>query len=99
MLPREILIIDDNARFRGAIKHALAGKTHNGDQYEFFEAGSLRKGIALLDSKPDLRVILLDLDLPDGSGTDLLEHIRDHSSKYRVIVLTAHEEHLDSQKE
>ena len=37
----------------------------------------------------DPDVIVLDLNLPDGNGVDLLEHLRSTGRRARVIVLTA----------
>ncbi len=36
----------------------------------------------------DPAVIVLDLNLPDGNGVDLLEHLRSTGRRARVIVLT-----------
>jgi signal transduction histidine kinase/CheY-like chemotaxis protein len=39
-------------------------------------------------------VILLDLDIPGGSGKEFLRRLGKNLAKYRIIVLTAHEEFL-----
>ena len=53
------------------------------------EAADVRTGAELCRrTKPDL--VLLDLDLPDGDGLDLLGDIREASPKARVIVITSH---------
>lgn len=93
---KNILIIEDDRRFRGAIKKALTGKT--GPHFEIVEAGSNQEGIDALKSNPDISIVLLDLDLPDGSGENFLQHITNDASKYRVIILSAHDEYLDSDK-
>jgi ActR/RegA family two-component response regulator len=89
MTRKAILLVEDDPRFRGLVKRALKG-----EDYEIYEADSVASGIDQLSSNPIVRVILLDLSLKDGSGTDLLTKIEGSASKYRVIVLTAHEEHL-----
>lgn len=98
MKEKEILIVEDDSKFRRVVKNAFKGKNYKGPKYEFLEAGSIREGISALAGDANIRLILLDLDLPDGSGKDFLEQIKDRASKYRVIILTAHEEHLDSEK-
>jgi GAF domain-containing protein/ActR/RegA family two-component response regulator len=89
MRPKHILIVDDERRFRESIKRILKD-----DQYTFFEAGSVQEGIRKLDQNPEIGVVLLDLALPDGSGTELLQHIVDLPSRNRVVIITAHDEQL-----
>jgi len=98
MVEKKLLIIEDDPKFRRVVKNAFKGKNYRGPHYEFLETGSIRDGVGALDKNPGIQIILLDLDLPDGSGKDFLEQIRDRASRVRVIVLTAHEEHLDYQK-
>jgi signal transduction histidine kinase/ActR/RegA family two-component response regulator len=93
MRDREILIVEDDAAFRRSIKFAL--KNNN---YTFFEAESVREGVGQLDENPNIQVILLDLSLPDGTGKDFLEQIRRRAARYRVIILTAHEEELAAEQ-
>jgi two-component system LytT family response regulator len=50
---------------------------------------SVSSGIkAINEINPD--IVLLDIQLPDGTGFDILEQIGEHD--YRVIFVTAHEE-------
>ena len=44
---------------------------------------------------PDLDVVLLDRRLPDGSGDDVLEHIRQEGYDCRVAMVTAVEPDFD----
>jgi ActR/RegA family two-component response regulator len=87
MNKREILIVEDDSRFRNAIKRAFKD-----EDYIFFEADSVQEGVRQFNENPNIKVILLDLSLPDGNGRDFLEQIKDSASKYRTIILTAHEE-------
>jgi len=63
---KAILLVEDDL-VRGLVKRALKG-----EDYEIYEADSVASGIDQLSSNPIVRVILLDLSLRDGSGTDLL---------------------------
>ncbi|OLE54239.1 MAG: hypothetical protein AUG51_09205 [Acidobacteria bacterium 13_1_20CM_3_53_8] len=102
-MKREILIVEDDARFRNVIRRALQGRG-----FTFHNAGSVRRGIELLDGTPGIQVILLDLKLSekdedgtkvrDEDGTKLLEHIKGRSSKYRVIVITGHDSYLAAEQ-
>lgn len=88
-MKREILIVEDEQRFLKVIKNALDGR-----DCVFYEAESVEQAIERLNDNPSIQVILLDLELPVRDGSELLEHIKGQSSKYRVIVLTGHEEYL-----
>lgn len=94
---KEVLILEDDPRFRRVIKNAFAGETYNGPNYKFHEAESILEGTKRLTECPNIRVILLDLKLPDGSGGDFLEQIKGSINRYRVIVLTAHDEKLGAE--
>jgi CheY-like chemotaxis protein len=88
-----ILIVDDDADYRNSIKAIFKDR-----KIDFLEAGSVEEGKRVLGSVQDIRVILLDLQLPGEDGTKLLEHLRDLASAYRVIILTSHDELLPADK-
>lgn len=50
------------------------------------EAATLAEGFALAQSAPD--VLLIDLLLPDGNGTQLIQYVRQRYSSCRVLVLS-----------
>src|SRR4051795_9570439 len=52
-------------------------------------ASTVAEGLTLLDPPPDL--LVLDLTLPDGDGTDLLRHVRTAHLPTRVAVTTGHD--------
>jgi DNA-binding response OmpR family regulator len=57
-------------------------------KYVVTEAPDGKKALTALDnSKFDL--VLLDLMLPESSGYDVLEHIRDHNLKVPVVMMSA----------
>ena len=63
----KILIVDDEEAARFGIRKALTGRDNI-----LLEAGTLQAARALLEAEqPD--VLLLDVNLPDGLGTDLLK--------------------------
>jgi two-component system KDP operon response regulator KdpE len=75
------LVIDDESRIRRLLSIALEGKG-----WEVFEANTGLKGLQeVISSKPD--VVLLDLNLPDMDGGDVLSKIREWSS-VPVLVLS-----------
>lgn len=93
-MPRKsLLIVEDNARFRLAVKDALSRVG-----YDLFEADSVAAANSQLSLNPSIQVILLDLSLGNGSGVELLQQIEPRASQYRVIILTGHEEQLAAEE-
>lgn len=83
-----ILVIDDEAQIRRFLKIGLESQG-----YAIYEAVSGEEGITqTVMKKPD--IILLDLNLPDMSGADLLKKLREWYSA-PVIVLTVRESEQD----
>jgi two-component system response regulator RegX3 len=83
-----ILVVEDEESFRDALQYML---TREG--FDVIIAPNGSEGIRLFDAKnPDL--VLLDLMLPEVSGTDVCKHIRSKSST-PVIMLTAKDTEID----
>ena len=82
-----ILIVEDSESDRGAYRrYLLAARDF---KYQILEAETLEEGLAQWRSQsPDL--VLVDVNLPDGSGLELLEIIKKTYSKQKfpVIVTT-----------
>tara|TARA_R110002124_G_scaffold63350_43_gene173554 strand:- start:19114 stop:22917 length:3804 start_codon:yes stop_codon:yes gene_type:complete len=81
-LPR-VLHVEDDADFCEFIATALAGKL------EIAHAGTLSEARRVL-TEQSFDLVLLDLQLPDGNGLDLLDEL-DQFNGRPVIVLTATE--------
>ena len=78
-----LLIVDDHALVREGLKRAL---THEGFS-DITEASSVleaRASIAALQPN----VVTIDINLPDGSGFELVSWIRSISQEMGVVVLT-----------
>ncbi len=79
-----LLFVDDDAAFR----RILAGELVR-QRFAVATAGSGREALGMLDDVgPD--VVLLDLQLPDMSGLDVLKEIRERRPLCDVIMLTGH---------
>ena len=77
-----ILIVDDDEAVRRFLRTVLAGQG-----YAILEAGTVAAGIdAIARTRPD--VVLLDLGLPDGDGTEVLAAMPT-DPRIPVIVLSA----------
>ena len=83
----QILLVDDHPSVRSGVKRAIesAGMSCCG------EAASRSEAFAQIAHKsPD--GVILDLNLPDGSGLDIVQWIRKHSKEMAIVVLTMSEE-------
>jgi len=80
----KLLVVDDEAIICQSFRWIFASGA-----VEVLTAGSLEEGWRLIDQdQPD--VVVLDLQLPDGSGLDLFERIRFADPRRPVIFITAH---------
>ena len=78
-----LLIVDDHALVREGLKRAM---THEGFS-QISEAASIAQARAQISaSKPD--VVTIDINLPDGSGFELVSWIRSISRDMAIVVLT-----------
>ena len=82
---RTILVVDDSPTIRKMVRAALGGF----QDVAFVEAGTGLQAIETLAMHP-VRMVVLDLNMPDMHGLDVLKFLRSHS-QYRalpVMVLT-----------
>ncbi|MEZ6073162.1 MAG: response regulator [Pirellulales bacterium] len=80
----KVLIIDDEPSMRFSLQRALSSS-----QTTTLTADTAKIGIQRVKSDiPDL--VLLDVRLPDMSGLDALQAIRDIDQRLPIIVITAH---------
>jgi DNA-binding NarL/FixJ family response regulator len=80
-------LVDDHPSVRTGIKRAIesAGMSCCG------EAASRTEAFAQIAHKsPD--GVILDLNLPDGSGLDIVQWIRKHSQEMAIVILTMSDE-------
>ncbi|MBK8464747.1 MAG: sigma-54-dependent Fis family transcriptional regulator [Chloracidobacterium sp.] len=78
----KVLIVDDDRFVRMALSEALKAW-----EYETFEADSVKSAKRVFaDEEPG--IVLLDIDLPDGSGLDVLTHIKEQSPETIAVMIT-----------
>lgn len=85
----KILLVDDHKLVRAGLVLVLK-QMENG--IELLEAGSGREAIELALATPDIDLILMDLDLPEGSGLDALTAIQAKNKDMAVVILSAMED-------
>src|SRR5262245_20039151 len=81
----KILVVDDHALIRDALRGVLdelmAGPT-------VLEASDCRQATELIREHPDIRLILLDLNLPDRDGFAFLADLRRRHAPISLVVLS-----------
>jgi DNA-binding NarL/FixJ family response regulator len=84
----KLIIVDDHAIFREGLRALL-------DMEEDFrvigEASMGSEAVAMVVEEPP-DVILLDLHLPDGSGSDFCRHLLKASPNSKVLILSAYDD-------
>jgi CheY-like chemotaxis protein len=77
-----ILIIDDDARNIFALSAVLRSRG-----YEIISATSAMKGLEILESKPGIKVVLLDMMMPEMDGYETIGEIRKIPAGKNIPVL------------
>jgi DNA-binding NarL/FixJ family response regulator len=80
-----ILLVEDDEPTRARLAEAIAAHSELEVQAA---VGTCAEARAVLDAKPPPDVLLTDLGLPDGSGVDLIRHVRDHGATTQAMVIT-----------
>ena len=86
---KHILLLEDDAALGQGIRYALE---NDGVQVKLCTALAQAQGI--LPGR-DFDLLILDVNLPDGSGLDLLRDVRRRHSRVPVILLTANDLETD----
>ena len=81
---RTVLLVDDDSMVRGWVRLALEGS-------EFRLAGEATTAAEATDlvqrRRPD--ILLVDYQLPDGTGTELVRSLRQQGARLPAVVMTA----------
>lgn len=81
-LDQQLLIVDDEPLMRSGLCRLLEGEGRS-----ILECGSGVEAIALLKNN-EIELVLLDINLPDISGLEILEWIRSHRKSTGVILVS-----------
>ena len=83
MSKEKVLVVDDEPMIRWTLNEALRSWS-----YETAEAGTVAAALTAFEAEQP-QVILLDINLPDGTGLDLLLEIKRRQPQAIVIMITA----------
>jgi DNA-binding NtrC family response regulator len=78
-----VLVVDDEESLRHLLRVILERAGHT-----VLEAGDGQAALAVLDARPDVRVVFTDIRMPRMDGLALLDEIRDRD--LRVVMMSAY---------
>jgi CheY-like chemotaxis protein/HAMP domain-containing protein/putative methionine-R-sulfoxide reductase with GAF domain len=86
LVGKKVLVVDDDVRNIFALSSVLERRG-----MAVLTAGTGREAIAMLDSTPDLAIVLMDIMMPEMDGFETMQVIRQNPSLRRlpIIALTA----------
>lgn len=82
----KILVVDDHVLIREALRGVL---NELKEDAAIVEAADSRQAMQRIAENPDLELILLDLNLPDSSGFDVLAELRERYPAISLVMLSA----------
>ncbi len=86
----KLLVVDDHPIFRKGLVALIADKCKS---CEIVEANDGSGAIEELQ-KRDFDITILDIDMPNKSGIDVLEYIKEENVLTRPVILTMHNDEL-----
>ena len=86
----KVLVVDDHPLIREALRNVLAELD---PQFELLEAADSVSALRIVTSCPDIDLVLLDLNLPDGEGLTTLEELRQRRPATAVVICSARDDH------
>ncbi|CAN5139374.1 hypothetical protein BH11PSE11_BH11PSE11_05490 [soil metagenome] len=85
-LPKRILYLEDNPVDADLVRHALSRQA---PELQLEIVATLAAAFECLTAEaPPYDLIMSDLSLPDGSGLELLSHVRGRALRIAVVILT-----------
>lgn len=84
-----ILIVEDDLTLRTGIMYGLRDDTYN-----LYQASNIDEARNIYESN-EINLVILDINLPDGSGLDLLKEIREKKDNVSIIILSANDMETD----
>ena len=86
----KFLVVDDHELIREALRGTLK---HLDSDATILEASDSEASMQLVEENADLDLILLDLNLPDRDGFDVLVELRKRYPSISVVVISALQDH------
>lgn len=91
----KVLLVDDEKPVRAAVRYLL--DTLGQAEFEILEAKNGREGFRIF-SKESPDIVILDINMPQMSGIELLEKLEDKIGNAKIIVISGYNEFQFVQK-
>jgi DNA-binding NarL/FixJ family response regulator len=88
----KLVLVDDHQMFRDILGEKLNNEKHFKVIKSLGSAQELWSVFPEINVKEEFPLILLDIDLPDQNGYDILKRIMEINPNHRVIILSYHDE-------
>lgn len=83
----EILIVDDEVQIQDMLRRFLEMKN-----FKCCTSSSASEALSLIIANGNIKLVLLDINMPVTNGIELLEKIREITSEIDVIMITGYED-------
>jgi signal transduction histidine kinase/CheY-like chemotaxis protein len=83
-----VLVVDDEGAIGRVVQRVLTAQG-----YRVLVAAGGLEGLSMLAANADVRLVLLDLTMPDLSGVDVLREIKAMGRKVKVVLMSGYDEH------
>jgi len=80
------MVVDDESMIRQFVATVLEGSG-----YRVSDADSPARALQILESAPDLDLLVTDVVMPDGSGCDLADRMRERRPQLPVLFISGYE--------
>ncbi|AWV96983.1 adenylate/guanylate cyclase domain-containing response regulator [Arcticibacterium luteifluviistationis] len=85
----KILVVDDESDLEALIRQKFRRQIRE-NKYEFFFAENGRKALEVLDSDPEIFLVLSDINMPEMDGLSLLVKISENNPLIQVVMVSAY---------
>ena len=86
LLPAPVLVVEDEPLMQARLLQVLQGLGYGEDAIDL--VGSMAQARARIAEQP-VAMALVDIGLPDGSGIDLIEQLRQEDPSLSILVISA----------
>mgnify|MGYP000046340832 CR=1 FL=1 len=87
----KILIVDDEERARSLLRGIIEQYESENGKLELFEASNLNDAVKLI-KKEQADLVFMDIEMPGGKGTDILNKLPEEEVSFHLVFTTAYQE-------
>ncbi len=87
--PLKLLVVDDEPDVELLFKQRFRRKVRRGELELFFARNGV-EAMSLLDARPDVRIVLSDINMPEMDGLQLLQRVRELDRVVELVIISAY---------